>query len=545
MDKSDTQADTGSGTESDAADTEVRSAALRQRGDAALALQKGEPRVPLALAAVGGVAFALSSPPTDLYPLVILGLTLQYAAIRHAPSGWRAFGRGLFWATVAGLVGMRFVPQLINKFTALGYSGGTLALVLVSAFQGLWWGVGAAVQHQLAKRLRLDPRLAFAMGTVVAISMPAVFQWTPAGLMSPWPILVQAADVVGERGVSFVLALAAALLASPWVDSPKQEKPQTRFRGPAIAALLTAVLLVYGAVRMPMVAAADGTKTIRLGVVQAAIEARMRWKKSQRATIHKQLRRLTRESEQAGSELTVWPEAAYPYVLPHRAGRTFGGFRRIVGRGVTGPVLVGALTQKRGSKFKYNAATVVDRRGVMQLPQAKMRLLWFGEAIPMSEYLPFLRTMFSRAGGLAHGESVELLASGDARMGVLNCYEDTLPEIGRKVAQRRPNLLINVTNDAWFGDTAEPELHLRLSVMRSIETRLHMVRAVNLGVPAWIDARGVIRKRGSESEVGVMYAEPSLNEKSPTLFTRIGDFPLFGGLTLTALIAWWRRRRDH
>src|SRR6185503_2583330 len=144
----------------------------------------------------------------------------------------------------------------------------------------------------------------------------------------------------------------------------------------------------------------------------------------------------------------------------------------------------------------------------LQPPQAKMQLLWFGETVPLGEYLPFLRRIFDRAGGLVPGAEVALLEHGGRRIGVLNCYEDTLPSVGRRVARAGPDLLVNVTNDAWFGPTAEPELHLRLSALRAVETRLDLVRAVNLGVPAWIDARGVVRARGSDDRESVMLATP-------------------------------------
>ena len=117
-----------------------------------------------------------------------------------------------------------------------------------------------------------------------------------------------------------------------------------------------------------------------------------------------------------------------------------------------------------------------------------------------------------------------------------------MPAVGRKIAKARPNLLVNVTNDAWFGPTAEPELHLRLSALRSIETRLDLVRAVNLGVPACVDASGSVRVRGTADKESVMFVSPALSEAPPTFYVRFGDAPLWVALALAMAEAYRRRR---
>ena len=249
------------------------------------------------------------------------------------------------------------------------------------------------------------------------------------------------------------------------------------------------------------------------------------------------------ESERQGAKLTVWPEAAYPYVLSHQAGPTPRDERSLLGPGVRGPLLVGLITQPADRQGQYNAATLISPDGSMQRPQAKLELLWFGETVPLGQYLPFLRRIFSRTGGLLPGDEVALLRDGSARIGVLNCYEDTLPGIGRRIARHEPNLLVNITNDAWFGPTSEPELHLRLSTLRAIETRLDLVRAVNLGVPAWIDATGTVRARGFDDRQSVMVVAASLNDRPPTFYVRVGDFPLWITLSLVALVGFVRSRR--
>ena len=494
----------------------------------------------------GGLGFALSAPPTDLYPAVLVGLGLLYAATRRAEKARSAAALGLLWATTAGVVGMAFIPGVIERFTPIGFAGGVVALVLLAMFQGIAWALGMALAHALTRRCTIPGPVAFGAGVLLAISLPTVIAWSPAALLSPWPVLVQLAELVGERGVSFLLAVASALAAASIGGArvvPVAPSRQMRAVWAAGSFAVFAALAGYGAVRIPQVRArAAELPTLRVGIVQAAVPARLRWEPGARPEILRRLRRLSGESERQGAELTIWPEAAYPHVLPHQGGFTPQDERSLLGPGVRGPLLVGLITQPADRQGQYNAATLVSPDGSMQRPQAKLELLWFGETVPLGQYFPFLRRIFSRTGGLLPGEEVVLQSSGKARIGVLNCYEDTLPGIGRKVSLEQPNLLINVTNDAWFGPTSEPELHLRLSALRAVEARLDLVRAVNLGVPAWIDATGSVRARGFDDRQSVMVVAASLNDRQPTPYVRAGDFPLWVTLSLLALAGFMRSR---
>jgi apolipoprotein N-acyltransferase len=116
--------------------------------------------------------------------------------------------------------------------------------------------------------------------------------------------------------------------------------------------------------------------------------------------------------------------------------------------------------------------------------------------------------------------------AGHVRAAVLNCYEDTLPVAGREAMEVRPNLLVNVTNDAWFAGSAEGELHLRLATLRAIETRRDLVRAVNKGPTSWVDAAGRVRTRYAERFPAAVAVEPALLDGAPTIFARVGDAPL-------------------
>lgn len=538
----------------------------------------------LLLAVLGGVLFALTSPPTDLYPAVILGLALLAASLTLPPQPrgeavppgelgfWRAFGRGAAWGTAAGIVGLRFVPEVIQRFTPLGVVAGCVALVLLAAAQSLIWAVAAGITAVLRSRARVPFELAFAIGVFVAVSLPTVFAWTPAGLVSPWPVFVQLADLVGERGVSAIFAVGAALIcravlalrgASPEPTDPPAPPAPLRFAPaarPALAAVaLFAALAIHGALRVRSITAdSQALPTVRVGLVDHAVPPLARWDPKNSAPILNSLRELTRKLENDGVELTIWPEAAYPYALEHDARSVpRAGPMTILGGRVRGPLLIGLLTRAKPlvtpsgavEHNSYNSATLITPDGAMQPPHDKLQLLWFGEMVPLGAELPWLRHLFQKSGGLIPGTEARALtlerASGPSlRMGVLNCYEDTLASVGRRIAvELAPNLLVNITNDAWFQGTAEPELHARLAAMRAVELRRDLVRAVNLGVVSWVDAAGVVRARYAGNEAATLEAAPAIRDAGLTLYARFGDTPLRITLGIAAAFFALRARR--
>jgi apolipoprotein N-acyltransferase len=302
--------------------------------------------------------------------------------------------------------------------------------------------------------------------------------------------------------------------------------------------------------------AGQGSPSVRVGLVSQAVGPTERWDRANHTWIHRRLLDLTASAEAKGAELTVWPEAAYPYALEHGAPRAPRDHRAVVGRDVRGPVLIGLITLAPAAfvdgaleRNSYNSAALVLPDGAMSPSYDKLQLLWFGEMVPGGAYFPWLRRIFQKSGGLIPGTepralTLEREGAPAIRAGVLNCYEDTLAGVGLRIATSlRPNLLVNVTNDAWFTGTAEPELHARLAVMRAIELRLDLVRAVNRGVASWVDATGTVRARDDRSDPFVMMAEPLLRDGPLTLYARLGDAPLLVGLFLGVLFcAFWSRR---
>src|SRR6185503_15774822 len=193
-----------------------------------------------------------------------------------------------------------------------------------------------------------------------ATSLPTIFAWSPAGLVSPWPAFVQLADLIGERGVSALFAVGAALLCraalalygfQPGNLEGAAERPRLSpaVLRPALAALaIFALLPIYGALRIRAITRdSDGAPTVRVGLVDQAVGPHERWDAKNHPAILQGLRELTRKVEEQGAELTIWPEAAYPYPLDHEARRMVRGPMAILGNKVRGPIVVGLITREK------------------------------------------------------------------------------------------------------------------------------------------------------------------------------------------------------
>ena len=504
------------------------------------------------VAAAAGVVLALAAPPVDAYPALWIGMGALAWCLAEDPA-WPAFAsnarvaltgarRGLAFGAAANLVALSFIPGVIARFTPLPWAAGVLALALLALFEASRWMVACVACETLA-RARVPRPVAFAAGVYAGTFVPTMLPWTVAGGISPWPAMVQLADVFGERGVSFVMALTAGLAATGVRLAGARV---TRRRGAVLVAASAALVAVQagaGAMRMRAVDAARAKALrARVALLQPGIGASTRWEVDKAPDILEGLTALTLRAEARGADLVIWPEAAYPYRLPHGARVEPPGAGAVLEPGVHGPVLTGLLTTGAPDGAAFNSALVATRAGGLSTAYDKRHLLWFGETVPLADRLPWLRHVFARGLGLAAGNRSVTLVAGAIRAAPLICYEDMLPEAGREAMGERPNLLVNITNDAWFGG-AESELHLRMAALRAVEARRDMVRAVNMGVSSWFDASGRLRARGAADLPGIVPAEPALLETPDTLYVRFGDAPWALLALLLANAAVWRAAR--
>ena len=192
----------------------------------------------------------------------------------------------------------------------------------------------------------------------------------------------------------------------------------------------------------------------------------------------------------------------------------------------------------------YNSAVLLDAEGRVEGMYNKTYLLAFGEYIPGAKWFPWIYDMIPAASDFTPGTEVVTFPFKGFNLGVMICYEDIIPAFGRKLAKAGPNVIINVTNDAWFGKTNEPYLHLALATFRTVETRKWLLRSTNTGVTAFIDATGRIVSQTSIYEPEVLAEDVAMMSAEPTPYVIIGDVLGYLGLAAAAGLVWAARRRD-
>ena len=280
---------------------------------------------------------------------------------------------------------------------------------------------------------------------------------------------------------------------------------------------------------------------LKVAVVQGNIKQGEKWKKEMVQATLDRYAELTGKVK--GAQLIVWPETAAPFFFlrtPDLSAQVQG-----VAKESGGSLLFGApaweLTAHGESYF--NRAYLLSPEGEVLGYYDKAHLVPYGEYVPLRRFMPFIGKMVPMVGDFAEGPVGATVSLPDGvALGPLVCYESIFPNLSRAQVANGAKLLVNITNDAWFGKTAAAYQHLAMAVMRCVENHVCLARAANTGISAFIDARGQILW---QSEIYVPDAHALELPLMPggSLYTKIGDVFAWTCLILTGLALILARRR--
>jgi apolipoprotein N-acyltransferase len=495
----------------------------------------------------------------DLIPCTVSGLllpialTIPYAgiiswvvlipffmAIEHK-SPWSAFRLGLLTGTIANAVGFYWLVGTIHRFGGFPYPVSLIFQILLSMYSGLSFAIFAYVTGKLGLFRRpglVSALLIAAVWTSVEFLFPLLFPYGVTNSQADYIPLMQVYDLLGMYSLSFLIVLVNVALMR-FLNRLRAKTPNPGLE--LVTSLVLVVLtLTYGFWRMDAVSKSmTEAPKIKVGIVQANFDFFEKNEGNEDAVS----RRHAVMSESFGSpDLIIWPETAIQawvstsstflvndgkVVLPDIKGTYF---------------LVGGLSYKTDKDERYpiseqdvekfNTAFLADSQGRILGRYHKTKLLLFGEYLPLSSYFPALKQISPATGDFTPGNELNLLEIEEKNIKIapLICYEDIIPSFSRRLVNNGANLIVNLTNDAWFGRTLEPHQHLVVSVPRAVETRLYLVRATNTGVSAVIDPLGrvvarteIFERTTFEQEIGIMNGEK-------TLYTRIGNVLPWGCL---------------
>jgi apolipoprotein N-acyltransferase len=517
--------------------------------------------VRLGLSALSGALLALSVPTAGLWPLMWIALVPQLHVALTSPTPKRAFLHGWLTGTIANTAGFYWMDGLLERFGHMPALEAVPIMLLLTAYQGLEFALLSWGVYRLRARTRGRVSVAVMAMLVMAtieLAMPQVFPFYLAISQAFVPAVIQIADLTGPIGVTALMVACSGALVDAWYGH-REGRGRRALRPLAVVAALVVADLGYGALRIHQAdAARAAAPKVKTGLVQANVGILEKWDPREFARLLDTHQHASAELARAGAELVVWPESSYPYALPRPfAGDYPPGDPRRARVGFETSLLFGAVTRVDGAprkpadRYPYNTALMMDAGGNVTAAYDKVFLMLFGEYIPFYDSVPWFTELFPEASNFSRGSvpaSFPLrVRAGDFKLGPLICYEDILPSFTRRVAKLGPNAFVNITNDAWFGRTAEPYQHLALAVFRSVENRLEMVRAVNTGVSAHIDAAGRVRAHTeSVDPAETPNAAPSTllvdlaMLPGGGLYRHVGD--LFGFACLLGLLALvWRR----
>jgi apolipoprotein N-acyltransferase len=372
---------------------------------------------------------------------------------------------------------------------------------------------------------------------------PQIFPWHLANSQSAFLALIQTADLVGPYGTSFLLVWLNAIVYAALFE--RSGKAKDLVVGAAVFIVLTLAALFYGQSRLNSVAAEmRAAKTLEIAAIQGSIDIKYKWKTAFLESNLKSYLELTEKT--ANAALYIWPESAVEAWVPEDAQKLPAEIVPALPK--DSALIFGARSFRGDPRLPdakvFNSAFLIDSQGNVKGHYHKQVLLAFGEYLPFASVLSQVPGVPPIGDGFTRGEgSVTLDLSGGIRIAPLICYEDLMPELARRfVREKSADIFVNLTNDAWFGDTVAPWQHARLAQWRAIETRRALVRVTNTGLTAVIDPRGEIVKILPTFAPGVLTASvPILTGE--TFYVRYGDW--FGWLMVVASLAIvlrrWRR----
>lgn len=510
-----------------------------------------------ALAGIIAAAVLLATPPHDLWPLALLGSAALYAALT-APGRGAAVATAWLAGFAINLVGNGWALDVMARFAGAAPSTSWLVLAGTAAYQASVFALAAFATSTLGARA-VSPLVAAPLALALAEAViPFVFPWYLGMAVVPaWP-LTQVAELGGPPAVTALLVLVGGIVVEALRAWTAGRRPPRAVR---IAAALAAGLIALGALRAWHVARGRAAApTLRVAIVQPNFGlVSLARRELEGVTLLATLRAATEEAGDRGAALVVWPESAFPFLFDRAQAQLYPSGHPWDVRGrYRGRLLFGALSHPFGAAHVYNSAVLVGGDGAVRGLYDKVRLVAFGEYIPMRDRFPAwaarLRARTPDWPDIHPGAAPRVLGDGDLRLGVLVCYEDILPDHVAAMARAgSPNLLVTVANHAWFGDSAAPHQALALATLRAIETRRDLVRAANTGVSSIGDGLGRVHRRGGLHVIDpahprapeVLLAEVRLYDGFALGPWSVPAFPWLcaGGLIAAALVAHRRRSR--
>ncbi len=501
---------------------------------------------PAILAAISGAMLALSYPSPAFSILAwIAFVPLLIAVYGKTPretfklgfiSGFIAYAAVFYWLNIV-MTSYGKLPLLVSISLSL----------LMAAYLALFLALSFSLSS-----------LALNAGISMPVSLPVfwvAFEYLRSYLMTgfPWALLgytqyrtlslIQLADITGVFGISFLVLFLNVLVYELWRWVTGSGRAYYPLKTTIVAASLLTLSLAYGFVKLN---SADSGKEIKVALAQGNIPQDVKWDPSFQEKTVAIYERLSRKAAGTWTDLVVWPESSLPFFFQKE--KEYSKRVSLLARELNSYLIVSspALDYEDGTERLLNSAFLISSDGTTVGRSDKIHLVPFGEYVPLGKLLPFVKKMVEGIGDFSPGKSVAPLTASFGKIGLLICFEGIFPEISREYVRNGAGLLVNITNDAWFGDSSAPYQHLSMTVFRAVENRVPLIRSANTGITAFIDSRGHIFGMTRLFREALLTGSVRMGSEL-TFYTKFGDIFAFG-CTLASLsvicVIFFKRRRE-
>ena len=454
----------------------------------------------------------------------------------------QALADGWLAGTVFFVVLLRWLDHTFQNYSAIPWPVTWLPIAALAAYCGLYTGLLCVAIATL--RVRLGQGWALALAPALWVAGEWVRGWLMGGF--PWGLLgysqhlalpiIQVAELGGVYAVSLLLVAVNAGIAGLLVLGLRRSAP-----GLAAAALLLLGSLAFGWWTLSREfgpAAEREMRFVRVSVIQPSIEQSVKEDPANREITMDIYEQLTRQAARQPSgkkpALIVWPETAAPIFL--RGDPALLARLVTLSREIGAPLLVGSIDRLPGPNGQFlNSAFLLGDQGITA-KYDKIRLVPFGEYVPLGWLLGFVRQWAEFISDFAPGSRQTVFPLPGAPFGTVICYEVISPGLFRGFAVGGASFMTNITNDAWFGRTSGPPQHLGTLPLRAVENRVAIARAANTGISAFVGPDGRVGPTLPLFDRGILSASIPLRSRT-TLYTRFGDWLVY--LCLGLCVAAW------
>ncbi|NQT28179.1 MAG: apolipoprotein N-acyltransferase [Candidatus Omnitrophica bacterium] len=330
--------------------------------------------------------------------------------------------------------------------------------------------------------------------------------------------LIQVADLAGTKLISFLIVIGNVLIFEVFLFLKQRDRePGMRkniLKKTIIVLFAFMICFLYSVYRLGNLKETD---FVEVSIVQPNIPQELKWEPFARLKVVNALSSLAEETEK--SSLVIFPEASWPLTVGED---NFYELEQFI-RGLNRDVLIGAVVESGGEFF--NEALLFDQEAELINTYRKIKLVPFGEYVPLRNFLTFI-SVFNSIGDMSRGREFVSFSYKKKKFSALICFEDIFPKHVMHFA-RGNDFLVNITNDAWFKGEPQAGQHFSIMTLRALENRISIIRSANTGISGWVSFKGEIEKfKKNKKEVffaGTKNFEISLNEER-SFYNKHGDF---------------------